>query len=346
MTLIRRFHDVAARRRLARSTIECYESWIREFLRFCRDGDRWRHPRELGAAEVEAYLNHLVRRRRVAPSTQNQALCAIVFLYRQVLRDELSEDHLGRIAAERARRSRYVPTVLSTAEVRRLLDAIPADSTHRLIVELLYGAGLRLMECCALRLRDIDFDRRQIVIRDAKGNKDRVVMLPARSQSSLVDQVRRVRELHEIDLRRGGGYVPLPDSLLHKAPYAQRDWRWQFLFPSSIVRRDREGNGVRWHTDPSKVDAAIRRAACGAGIAKRVTPHALRHSFATHLLEQGWDVRQVQSLLGHAHLETTMIYTHFFKKQSTADKPPFYRLAPALPPPQHFEPQILSQSVA
>src|SRR5438874_1969420 len=298
MTLLERMHETAARRRLARSTIDCYQSWISEFLRFCRDGQRWRHPRDLGAAEVEAFLNHLALRKRVAASTQNQAICAIVFLFKQVLADELGPDHLGRFVAERARRPRRVPTVLSSTEVQRLLNVLRADSLHRMMVQLLYGAGLRLMECCTLRIRDVDFDRRQIVVRAGKGDKDRMVMLPVQCIGPLSEQARRVRHLHERDMRRGGGHVPLPASLLHKAAYAEHDWRWQFLFPSAIIRRDELGRGFRWHTDPSKLDGEIRRAAMCAGISKRVSAHTFRHSFATHLLEQGWDVRQVQTLLG------------------------------------------------
>jgi integron integrase len=276
---------------------------------------------------VEAFLNDLACRRRVAASTQNQALCAIVFLYRQVLADELGENHLGRFAAERARRPARVPTVLSANQVAQLLDAMTPGSMHRTMTQLLYGGGLRLMECCTLRLRDVDFDRRQIVVRGGKSDKDRVVMLPARCIGELAEQSRQVRRLHETDVRRGGGYVPLPTPLLHKAPYARQDWRWQFLFPSTVMRRDDQARGFRWHTDPSKLDAEIRRATRSANVAKRVTAHTLRHSFATHLLEQGYDVRQVQTLLGHQSLQTTMIYTHVTNRPAVAVTSPLDRLA-------------------
>jgi integrase len=199
-------------------------------------------------------------------------------------------------------------------------------STRRLMVELLYGAGLRLMECCTLRVRDVDFDRGQIVVRGGKGDKDRSVMLPARCVGALAEQSRRVRHLHERDRARGGGYVPLPASLAHKAPYAARDVRWQFLFPSAVLRRDAHGCGLRWHGDPGKLDAEIRGAARRAGVDKRVTAHTFRHSFATHLLEQGWDVRQVQSLLGHSNLQTTMVYTHVMNKPAFAVTSPLDRL--------------------
>ncbi|MGB7157840.1 MAG: integron integrase [Tepidisphaeraceae bacterium] len=326
MRLLDRVRDVGLRRHLAASTIACYRSWIREFLHFSRLDGQWRAPAELFAADVERYLTFLARDRRVSASTQNQATCAIVFLYKQVLGDELGSEHLGRFEAERARRPARVPTVLSVAEVRCILDALPDGSMHRLMVELLYGAGLRLTECCTLRVRDVDFDRRQIVVRGGKGDKDRLVMLPSRCVAPLAEQVRRDRHQHDRDVRRGGGYVPLPDPLLHKAPYAQVDWRWQYVFPSTILRRDGQGRGFRWHTDPSRLDWAIRRATKAAHVSKRVTAHTFRHSFATHLLEQGWDVRQVQSLLGHASLETTMIYTHVMNRPAVAVTSPLDRL--------------------
>jgi integron integrase len=330
MKLLQRVADVGARRRLARGTVACYSDWIVKFLRFSRDGARWRRPEELAAAEVERFLTHLAVRRRVSASTQNQALNAIVFLYKHVLGDELGADHLGRFEAERARRPARVPTVLSVNEVRRLIDAMEPASLARRMVELLYGTGLRVGECCTLRVRDVDFDRHQIVVRGGKGDKDRIVMLPAALVEPLAEQVRRVRHRHTLDLRRGGGFVPLADPVANKAPYAERDWRWQFLFPSTTLRRDQAGRGCRWWSDPSTLDRKVRAAARAAGIAKRVTCHTLRHSFATHLLEQGWDVRQVQSLLGHASLETTMIYTHVMNMPAVAVTSPLDRLAVAV----------------
>jgi integron integrase len=252
-----------------------------------------------------------------------------VFLYKHVLADELGGDHLGRFAAERARRPVRVPTVLSPAEVRAVLEALAAGSVHRLMVELLYGAGLRLAECCSLRVRDIDFDRAQIVVRGGKGDKDRVVMLPARSAAALAEQVRRVRHRHDRDVRRGGGHVPLPDPLANKVPYAETDWRWQYVFPSAVMRRDGDGRGFRWHADPSRLDRAIRRASRDARLPKRVTAHTFRHSFATHLPEQGWHVRQVQALLGHRKLETTMVYTHLACRPAAAVTSPLDRLTAA-----------------
>jgi integron integrase len=327
MALLDRIGEVGSRRRLARSTVECYQSWVKDFLRYCRSDGRWRPPHELGAAEVERYLSHLASDRRVSASTQNQALCAVVFLYRHVLADELGPDHLGRFEAERARRPKRVPTVLSTTEVERLLAAFAPGSPARLMVELLYGTGLRLMECCSLRIRDLDFDRAQIIVRGGKGDKDRVVMLPSRCAGILAEQVRRVRDRHARDVKRGGGFVPLPDPLRKKCPYAEQDWRWQYVFPSSVLRRDASGRGFRRHTDPSHLDRAIRDATRRAQLGKRVTAHTLRHSFATHLLEQGWGVRQVQTLLGHANLNTTMIYTHLTNAPAAAVTSPLDRLS-------------------
>ena len=318
MRLLERVAVVAARRRLAGTTLTCYAAWIRRFLVFHRTTEGWRHPSELRAAEVEAYLNHLAVRRRVSASTQNQALNAIVFLYRKVLGDELGEDHLGRFAAERARRPVRLPTVLSAGEVRRLIDALPEASMARLMVRLMYGTGMRLRECCTLRIRDVDFDRGQIVIRGGKGDKDRLVMLPGDCVGDLAMRCRCVRQVHAGELERGSGYVMVPDGLARKAPYAARDWRWQFLFPSTTVRRDDAGRGWRWFADPSTLDRKIRLAATAARLGKRVSAHTLRHSFATHLLEAGYDVRQVQTLLGHASLETTMIYTHIMRRPAIA----------------------------
>jgi integron integrase len=335
MKLLERFRAASARRHFSPRTIDCYQSWIRRFLAFSRAPDgTWRHPRELRGPEVEAFLNHLVLDRQLSASSQHQAINALVFLYKHVLGEELGDDHLGRIAAERARRPQRVPTVLSVGEVERVLAAIPAGSMRRLMAEVLYGCGLRVMECCTLRLRDVDFARSQIIIRAAKGDKDRVVMLPQRLREPLTRQVARVSELWRADAARGAGYAPVPPSIAHKCPAADREVAWQFLFPSSLVRRDREGRGRRWHADRSALDQTIALAARRCGLHKRVTCHAFRHSFATHSLEAGYDVRQVQTLLGHASLKTTMVYTHVMNKPAVAVQSPLDRLAPSrLPEP-------------
>jgi integron integrase len=330
MKLLERLENTANRMHLAGATIACYSRWVREFLAFHRDRvGNWVHPAALAAPEVEAFLTYLAVNRRLSASSQNQATNAIVFLYRQVLADEVPEGHLGRFEAVRAKLPSRLPTVLSVEETQRLIDAVKEGSVFRLMVQLLYGTGLRVAECCALRLRDVDFDRRQIMVRGGKGDKDRVVMLPGVLRGALAEQCRKVRSRHERDLRKGGGFVPLPDVLANKVPYAGTDWRWQFVFLSANMVRDETGNGYRWHTHPGVLARAVRGAAVRAGIGKRVTPHTFRHSFATHLLEAGYDIRQVQTLLGHARLETTMIYTHVMNKPAIAVTSPLDRYAMA-----------------
>lgn len=269
----------------------------------------------------------------MAASSQNQATNAIVFLYRQVLADELPEDHLGKFVAERSGRPVHVPTVLSVDQTVAVIDGSAEGSVHQLMMRLLYGTGMRVGECCTLRLRDVDFDRGQIIVRSAKGAKDRIVMLPVSLRGELAEQCRKARWRHERDLKKGGGWVQLnlsedgPAELEHKVPYAERDWRWQFLFPSASLQRDEAGHGYRWHVHPGVLGRAVRNAARRAGVSKRVSPHTFRHSFATHLLEAGYDVRQVQTLLGHERLETTMIYTHVMNKPAIAVTSPLDRLA-------------------
>ena len=377
MKLLDRVEAVGKRRRLSPLTIECYQRWIKAFLRYCAEpgehggpaspatgecgsgaddlaagllldeaeaeplssaaaaassavvatggGRRWRHPRELGAAQVGAFLTHLAVDRRLSASSQNQATNAIVFLYKQVLADELPADHLGRFVAERSKRPARVPTVLSQNEVVQVIEQMP-QGPRRLMVQTLYGTGLRVMELCTLRLRDLDFDRGQILVRGGKGDKDRTVMMPASLRGPLAEQARAVRHRHQLDLAKGGGFVPLPDPLENKAPHAEADWRWQFVFPGASMRRDEAGRGVRWHADPGVLDRFIRRATVAAGVGKRVTCHTFRHSFATHLLEAGYDVRQVQTLLGHAALKTTMLYTHVMNKPAVMVISPLDRL--------------------
>jgi integron integrase len=328
MKLLERLRAVGKRRHMAENTVECYARWVREFLVFHRQQDRWVPPGELGAVHVEQFLTYLAVQRRVAASTQNQACNAIVFLYKQVLADELPENHLGRFVAQRSKLPGRLPTVLSEGEVTAVIEAMKEGSAHRLMVQLLYGTGMRVMECCTLRLRDMDFDRRQIMVRSGNGDKDRLVMMPTSVRERLVEQCQRVRHRHEKDLRRGGGFVPLPDALVNKVPYAQTDWRWQFLFPSqSLVRREQEnGGGYRWHVHPGVLARAVREATRRAGVSKRVSCHTFRHSFATHLLEAGYDIRQVQTLLGHEKVQTTMRYTHVMNKPAISVVSPLDRV--------------------
>jgi integron integrase len=325
MKLLDQMQAVGRRRHLSPRTITCYQAWVKDFLRFHREGDRWRHPRELAEREVEAYLTHLAVKRRLSASSQNQATNALVYLYKRVLGDELGKDHLGKFAAERSRRRARVPTVLSESEVQRVIRAIE-HPTWRLMAELLYGTGLRVSECCALRVRDVDFERGQIIVRGGKGDKDRIVMLPVSLRGNLEEQVARVRERHALDMAVGGGFTPVPDAVANKVKYAERDVRWQYLFPSAVMRRDGADRGFRWHADPGALSRVITVACKRSGVGKRVTPHTFRHSFATHLLEHGYDVRQVQTLLGHEKLETTMIYTHVMNKPAVAVQSPLDRL--------------------
>ncbi len=300
-----------------------------KFLRFHRTAEgMWRAPGELRGADVGAFLTHMAVERRLSESSQNQAICAIVFLYETVLADELPSDHLGDIRGLRSTRPKTLPTVLSAGEVQRLLGAVNGEAG--LIVRLLYGTGMRIGECCTLRIRDVDLDRQQIIIRQGKGKKDRALMLPHAARGDLIDHLRARREVYERDLHRAAGFVPLPDSVVNKCPASERDWLWQYVFASVTVRYqdgpDGKQRGVRWHTTAAHLNRTNSVAARAARIAKRVTPHALRHSFATHLLEQGWDIRQVQTLLGHESVETTMIYTHVMNKPQISVRSPLDHL--------------------
>ncbi len=286
-------------------TEQAYVDWIRRFiLHFGK-----RHPRELGAAEVEQFLTHLAVAGNVAASTQNQAKSALLFLYREVLEAELP--WLDNV--ERAKAPKRLPVVLTREEVQGVLGRL--SGTHWLIASLLYGAGLRIMEGLRLRVKDVEFSRKEILVRDGKGFKDRVTMLPAALAAPLAEHLKRVKALHEQDLAAGRGAVCLPYALERKYPNASRDWAWQYVFPSANLSEDpRTGIERRHHLQDQAVQRAMRQAVRDAGVAKPATPHTLRHSFATHLLEGGYDIRTVQELLGHADVSTTMIYTHVLNK--------------------------------
>jgi integron integrase len=271
----------------------------------------------MGSAEVRAFLTHLAAERNVAAATQNQALNALVFLYREVIGGELEWID----GFEPAKRGQRLPEVLSTQEVQAVLSHL--TGTQALIGQLLYGTGLRLMECLRLRVKDIDFARGQLVVRAGKGDKDRVTMLPELLRQPLKAHLHRVRELHEKDLEAGVGEVWLPKALAVKYPRAPREWAWQWIFPSAELSHDpRSGQRRRHHVSDAGVQRAIKMAAQSAGLARRVTPHVLRHSFATHLLENGYDIRTVQELLGHKDVATTQIYTHVMKKPGLGVRSP------------------------
>jgi len=286
-------------------TEETYVHWIKRFIYF---SDK-RHPAELGAEEVTAFLNHLARERNVAAATQNQALSALLFLYKEVLAQPLPWlDQL-----ERAKRPARMPTVLTRGQVQRLLGAM--HGTKWLMASLLYGAGLRLRECLKLRVKDIDFEYRQILVRDGKGGKDRVTMLPESVIEPLNAHLAAARKLHERDVAGGYGDVELPDALARKYPRAPYEWGWKFVFPSHKLSTDPKTGVIRRrHVYENFLIRGVKDAARAAGIVKHVSCHTLRHSFATHLLEAGYDIRTVQELLGHSDVSTTMIYTHVLNK--------------------------------
>lgn len=286
-------------------TEQAYVKWTRDYILF--HGKR--HPTEMGEPEINSFLSSLASTKRVAASTQNQALNAIVFLYKHVLKIELGS--FGSI--EKAKRPEKLPVVLSKGEVQRLLGRM--DGVTGLAAMLLYGTGMKLMECIRMRVKDIDFDRGQIIIREGKGAKDRFTMLPESLVSELKVHLEKVRDIHDNDLENGFGEVYLPGALGKKYPKAPKEWGWQYVFPSTKISKDpRSGKERRHHMDESSLQKAVKRGARAAGIVKRVTPHTFRHSFATHILENGYDIRTVQELLGHKSVQTTMIYTHVIKK--------------------------------
>ncbi len=317
--LLDQVRDVIRRKHYSYRTEEAYVFWIKRFVFFHQK----RHPRELGNAEVTAFLNELARGRGVAASTQNQALSALVFLYKEVLQQPLAWlDDL-----ERVKRPARLPTVLTAAEVRRLLAQM--TGTKWLIASLIYGAGLRLRECLNLRVKDIEFDYLQVIVRDGKGGKDRVTMLPEGLVEPLRQHLVRVKALHEKDLAGGYGEVELPDALVRKYPRAAYEWGWKYVFPSYKLSADpRTGVIRRHHVYDDVPGRGVKQAARAAGIAKHVSCHTLRHSFATHLIENGYDIRTVQELLGHSSVETTMIYTHVMNKGGRGVKSPLDRFGP------------------
>jgi len=292
-------------RHYSRRTEEAYVRWVRQYVRF----HHLRHPGDLGEADVGAFLADLAVRARVSASTQNQAASALLFLYNAVLGLPMRRVE----GVVRAREPVRVPVVLTPEEARRVLDEL--RGVNRLVVELLYGSGLRLLEALRLRVKDVDFGRAEIRVREGKGGRDRVTMLARATADGLRVHLDGVRQLHARDLATGGGGVPLPGALHRKLPWAVRDWVWQWVFPAGRRRRDaRSGAVCRHHWHATNVQRAVRAAVIASGLPKRATCHTFRHSFATHLLESGYDIRTVQELLGHRDVRTTMIYTHVLNR--------------------------------
>jgi len=292
-------------RHYSRRTEQTYCQWVKRFIHF----HKLRHPSEMAEPEINLYLTHLAVKEKVSASTQNQALAALLFLYRHVLGREVGD--LGELI--RARKPKRLPVVMTRDEVKAVLANLAGDKW--LMASLMYGAGLRLMECLRLRVQDIDFGRSEILVRDGKGAKDRITMLPESLKKPLQDHLRKVKPIHQRDLADGWGRVQMPDALDRKYPNAPTDWPWQWVFPQENrwkkTKTDEEG---RHHIDESLVQKAVREAVAKAGLTKRATSHTFRHSFATHLLEGGYDIRTVQELLGHSDVKTTMIYTHVLNR--------------------------------
>jgi integron integrase len=318
LRLQEQFHEVARFRQLSLRTEEAYWEWTRRFMLYWKaQAGAWRHPRDMGGLEVKTFLAHLATERKVATSTQNQALNALVFLYREVLGREFGS--LGEY--DRPQRREKLPVVLTKAEVTRVLGM--ANPQYQLVLEVLYGTGMRLLEGLRTRIKDIDFAAGYVLVRDGKGLKDRKTILPETLVAPLQEQIAKVRTLHARDLQLGGGRVFLPGALARKYPNADREPGWQWVFPSSRMSVDPlDGVFKRHHLLETPIQKTMKEAVKSAGILKNATCHTLRHSFATHLLEAGYDIRTVQELLGHKDVATTMIYTHVMQKPGIGVRSP------------------------
>jgi integron integrase len=315
--LLEKVRDVLRVKHYSLKTEKAYINWIVRFIRFHNK----RHPCEMGESEISQFLTHLARDAHVAASTQNQALNAIVFLYKNVLHIEHGEFR----DIHWAKKPRHLPVVLTRQEVGRLFQQLKGRDW--LMASLLYGSGLRLMECLRLRIKDIDFTSKQICVRSGKGDKDRLTMLPDSVISDLKLHIQQNKLLHEQDLNQGYGSVELPFALERKYKQAAKEWAWQYVFPASRISTDpRSGIRRRHHLDESVTQKAIKRAIRQAGIQKHAGCHTLRHSFATHLLENGYDIRTIQELLGHNDVNTTMIYTHVLNRGGLAVQSPLDHL--------------------
>ncbi|MEL7834288.1 integron integrase [Fodinibius sp. Rm-B-1B1-1] len=312
-SLLSRMRSEIRRRNYSYRTEQAYTTWVVRFVKFhdlC-------HPNEMNEKEVIEYLNYLAEERNVAASTQNQALCAILFLYEHVLKDPIEE----MMDFKRAETPKKLPVVLTSDEVKQVLNLL--DGTPKLVAELLYGAGLRISECLRLRVLDLDFSYNQIQVRSGKGKKDRITIMPQTTKKKLKDQVQKVKMIHKKDTAAGYEETLLPKALSKKYPNASKQLKWHYLFPSPKRAKDpRSGLVHRHHISDSTIQRKVKQAVKKSGIKKHATCHTLRHSFATHLLEDGYDIRTVQELLGHKNVNTTMIYTHVIKNKGSIVKSP------------------------
>ena len=311
--LLELFREAMRVRHYSNRTEDTYCAWVKRYVHF----HNMRHPKEMGEQEINAFLTHLAVAEKVSASTQNQALSALLFLYRNVIGKEVGD--LGHVI--RARKPIHLPVVLTREEVKALLDQLSGDKW--LMASLMYGSGLRLMECLRLRVQDIDFSRNEIMVRDGKGAKDRITMLPESLKKPLGDHLKNVKSMHDKDLADGWGRVLLPGALDRKYPNAPSEWRWQWVFPQeNRWVNTKTGEEGRHHIDESLIQKAVKMAAFHAQLIKRATCHTFRHSFATHLLEAGYDIRTIQELMGHKDVSTTMIYTHVLNKGGHGVKSP------------------------
>ena len=314
LKLLERMQQELRTRGYALRTERTYIDWARKYIIFHNK----RHPKEMGVEQINAYLSHLANHQNVASSTQNQALSAILFLYNHVLRIKLLRENL---AYSRSRKKKNIPTVLSKDEAQTVITKM--EGNYRLMAQIMYGSGLRLMEVLRLRVKDIDFANQQIIVRDGKGGDDRLTLLPKLLIAPLRLQLAQVKTTHQKDLLDGYGSVHLPTALAKKYPNASREWIWQYLFPANRISIDpRTGTKQRHHLHESNLQKAVKKAARLSKIDKRITSHTFRHSFATHLLEAGYDIRTVQELLGHKDVKTTMVYTHVLNKGPKAVRSP------------------------
>ena len=311
--LLEQVSDAIRVKHYSSRTEKTYVDWVKRYVLFHNK----LHPKDMGAQEIQAFITHLATQRHLSASTQNQALSAIIFLYRHVLKIDivLPSDVI------RAEKSQTLPVVLTHQEAMTVINKM--TGTSQLMAKILYGSGLRLMECLRLRVKDIDFGNHQIIVRDGKGEKDRVTMLPDALIPELQTHLKTVGIIHQQDIKEGYGAVYLPYALARKYPNAPKEWIWQFLFPAFARSVDPETKKIRrHHMDPSVLQKAVRQAALLARIDKSVSPHVFRHSFATQLLQNGYDIRTIQELLGHKDVKTTMIYTHVLQRGGLAVKSP------------------------